>query len=66
MALLKVGVLPAVPHCPEVLCSSSGGKLLWIPLSASAVTPHPLLVAAEQQHPPHHHHLSYVHLCSIN
>lgn len=59
--LLGWCVLPVVPHYPAVLCSSSGGRRLWIPLSASEVRLHPLLVAAEQHHH-HHHHLS---VCSL-
>lgn len=39
-------VLPVVPHYPAILCSSFVRRLLWIPLSASEVILHPLLVAA--------------------
>lgn len=45
-----VCVLPVAPHYPAVLCSSFGGRLLWILLSASEVLFHPLLVAAEHHH----------------
>lgn len=40
-------ILPAVPHYQAALCSSSGGRPLWIPLLVSEATLHLLLVAAE-------------------
>lgn len=56
--------LPVVLHYPAVLCSSSGERRLWIPLSASAVTLHPPLVAAEHHPRYHHHQLSYFYFCT--
>lgn len=47
-------VLPAAPHYPAALCSSSGGKQLWILLAASEVKLHPLLVTEE-----HYNHNHY-------